>query len=155
MFFFATIFQKREMFPDLAPLMWHSFGTMFVLLQVCSNPCALLCILIVWSSLLGALSVFFHVLFPWSICYVSHSWFNPRVHGYISFLNICLWSLNQSVQPFGLTTYLVCLSTWKKNRKLCHSTLHFRLLRYLQVYRTEPAMFLHFFRYVFRKSWVS
>ena len=116
--FFATIFQKREMFPDLAPLMWHSFGTMFVLLQVCSNPCALLCILIVWSSLLGALSVFFHVLFPWSICYVSHSWFNPRVHGYISFLNLCLWSLNQSVQPFGLTTYLVCLSTWKKKQEI-------------------------------------
>ena len=70
------------------------------------------------SSLLGALSVFFHVLFPWSICYVSHSWFNPRVYGYISFLNICLWSLNQSVQPFGLTTYLVCLSTWKKKQEI-------------------------------------
>jgi len=26
-------FQKRDMFPDLAPLMWHSFGTMIVLLQ--------------------------------------------------------------------------------------------------------------------------
>jgi len=30
--FFATIFQKRVMFPDLAPQMWHSFGTMIVLL---------------------------------------------------------------------------------------------------------------------------
>ncbi|XP_039796719.1 CCR4-NOT transcription complex subunit 9-like isoform X3 [Panicum virgatum] len=31
--------KKREMFPDLAPLMWHSFGTMFVLLQsVASHP---------------------------------------------------------------------------------------------------------------------
>ena len=130
------------MFPDLAPLMWHSFGTMFVLLQVCSNPCALLCILIVWSSLIGALSVFCHVLFPWSVCYVIHSRFNPQVHGYISFLNICLWSLNQSHRS-AFWSYLVCLPTWK-NRKFCHSTLHFHPLRYLQVYRIEPAMFLHF-----------
>ena len=27
--------QKREIFQDLAPLLWHSFGTIAALLQVC------------------------------------------------------------------------------------------------------------------------
>jgi len=32
----CTFFQKREIFQDLAPLLWHSFGTIAALLQVCS-----------------------------------------------------------------------------------------------------------------------
>lgn len=31
-------FQKREIFQDLAPLLWHSFGTVAALLQVCMIP---------------------------------------------------------------------------------------------------------------------
>lgn len=34
----VPIFQKREIFQDLAPLLWHSFGTIAALLQVCSWP---------------------------------------------------------------------------------------------------------------------
>lgn len=29
--------QKRDIFQDLAPLLWYSYGTIAVLLQVCTN----------------------------------------------------------------------------------------------------------------------
>ena len=31
--------KKRESFPELAPYLWHSFGTISALLQVSSPPC--------------------------------------------------------------------------------------------------------------------
>ena len=34
----CAFFQKREIFQDLAPLLWHSFGTIAALLQVCFWP---------------------------------------------------------------------------------------------------------------------
>lgn len=39
---FATVFQKRETFNDLALLLWYSFGTIAALLQVCVVTLALL-----------------------------------------------------------------------------------------------------------------
>lgn len=51
--------QKRELFQDLAPLLWNSFGTIAALLQVCFSV-ILHCLLIVksvcWSNVLNVLN---------------------------------------------------------------------------------------------------
>ena len=151
---FATIFQKRETLNNLAPLLWYSFGTIAALLQVCSNPCPLLCLLIVWASLNRSFepTLSFYVIM---IGLLGQSLLIQSLSSWLSVLLIYVLELQINILlncQSAFWSHFVCLSTWK-HRKLCQSTLHFHPQHYQQVQRTEPAMHLHFFRYGFRVKW--
>ena len=127
--FLSFLFQKREIFQDLAPLLWHSFGTVAALLQVGYSYC----------TVLNSVAMARVHMYLCSSCYLSKG-------GCPCVLIISIWNY-----WWFCTFSLFSLSCCFENlcRRLCQFTLHFHLLLCRQLHQTVSAMHLHFFRYAF------